>query len=111
MISTEMVLFSETHSCFVFILIHPGRADFLCFKKTGVISGFLNRGVGNMINQGMIKHGEGRERQNKFIVARLVLKADTISRPSNGVSREPDTFNIRSIDIILESRLLTVLFY
>ena len=31
-------------------------------KKKGVITGYLNRGVGNMIYRGQVKHYEGRER-------------------------------------------------
>ena len=31
----------------------------------GVISGYLNKGVGNMVNQGLIKHTEGKERKSR----------------------------------------------
>nr|OQO24051.1 hypothetical protein B0A51_05021 [Rachicladosporium sp. CCFEE 5018] len=41
-----------------------GRADFLCVTPDGVVSGYLNKGVNSMINQGMIKHTEGKERKN-----------------------------------------------
>lgn len=41
-----------------------GRADFLCMQLNGVITGYLNKGVGNMLNQGQIKHSEGKERRN-----------------------------------------------
>ncbi|KAK5111586.1 hypothetical protein LTR85_011815 [Meristemomyces frigidus] len=41
-----------------------GRADFLCMQTDGVINGYLNKGVDNMVDQGLIKHGEGKERKN-----------------------------------------------
>lgn len=85
---TEMVLLSESQQVFTTMLIQYllGRADFLCFKKTGVINGYLNRGPGNMINQGMIKHGEGRERQSKSISIAMMLRVNNLFRSSNGVS-------------------------
>ncbi|KAK5731515.1 hypothetical protein LTR17_011313 [Elasticomyces elasticus] len=41
-----------------------GRADFLCMDTDGVTTGFLNKGSGSFANQGLIKHGEGKERVN-----------------------------------------------
>ncbi|KAK4545949.1 hypothetical protein LTR36_002513 [Oleoguttula mirabilis] len=41
-----------------------GRADFLCMQSNGVTHGYLNKGVGNMVDQGLIKHAEGKERKN-----------------------------------------------
>lgn len=41
-----------------------GRADFLCMESNGRITGYLNKGVGNMLYQGQIKHTEGKERKN-----------------------------------------------
>jgi hypothetical protein len=43
-----------------------GRADFLCMQADGTISGYLNKGVGNMVSQGVIKHAEGRERKSEL---------------------------------------------
>ena len=43
-----------------------GRADFLCVTTDGVVSGYLNKGVNNMVNQGMIKHTEGKERRSEL---------------------------------------------
>jgi len=42
-----------------------GRADFLCMQKNGVVTGYLNKGPNNMVNQGLIKHDEGKERISK----------------------------------------------
>lgn len=41
-----------------------GRADFLCIQTDGTITGYLNKGVGDMVNQGLIKRSEVRERKN-----------------------------------------------
>ncbi|KAH8797345.1 hypothetical protein F5884DRAFT_815081 [Xylogone sp. PMI_703] len=41
-----------------------GRADFLCMELNGRITGYLNKGIGNMVSQGQIKLAEGRERRN-----------------------------------------------
>lgn len=41
-----------------------GRADFLCMQTNGVVHGYLNKGVNNMINLGLVKHEEGKERKN-----------------------------------------------
>ncbi|KAK4897726.1 Glucan endo-1,3-alpha-glucosidase agn1 [Elasticomyces elasticus] len=41
-----------------------GRADFLCMLTDGLINGYLNKGVGNMVSQGQIKKSEGKERKN-----------------------------------------------
>lgn len=43
-----------------------GRADFLCMWQDGTINGYFNKGVGNMVWAGQIKHTEGRERKSKF---------------------------------------------
>ncbi|KAK4565366.1 hypothetical protein LTR86_003983 [Recurvomyces mirabilis] len=40
------------------------RADFLCMQSNGVVDGYLNKGVNNMVYQGLIKHAEGKERKN-----------------------------------------------
>mgnify|MGYP003629443527 FL=1 len=40
-----------------------GRADFLCMQSNGQLYGYLNKGVNNMVNQGQIKHTEGKERK------------------------------------------------
>lgn len=41
-----------------------GRADFLCVQTDGTVTGYLNKGVGDMVNQGLVKRSEGRERKN-----------------------------------------------
>jgi hypothetical protein len=41
------------------------RADFLCVQTNGVVTGYLNKGVNNMVNQGLIKHEEGKERKSE----------------------------------------------
>ncbi|PVH86852.1 carbohydrate esterase family 3 protein [Cadophora sp. DSE1049] len=41
-----------------------GRADFLCMQSNGQLYGYLNKGVNNMVNQGQIKHTEGKERKS-----------------------------------------------
>ncbi|CZT02070.1 uncharacterized protein RAG0_09396 [Rhynchosporium agropyri] len=40
-----------------------GRADFLCMQSNGQTYAHLNKGVGQMVNQGQIKHTEGKERK------------------------------------------------
>ena len=40
------------------------RADFLCMQSDGVTTGYLNKGVGDMADQGLIKHAEGKERKS-----------------------------------------------
>jgi hypothetical protein len=85
-IDGDGIAHQNSYFCNILLMI-IGRADFLCFKKNGVVYGYLNKGVGNMINQGMIKHTESRERQSKFIVICLVLKVDILFRSSNGVSQ------------------------
>lgn len=41
-----------------------GRADFLCMSSDGTVHGYLNKGVGNMVDLGQIKKSEGKERVN-----------------------------------------------
>jgi len=43
-----------------------GRADFLCMQSDGVVHGYLNKGVNNMVNVGLIKHAEGKERKSAY---------------------------------------------
>lgn len=33
-------------------------------QQNGVTTGYLNKGVNNMVNQGQVKHAEGKERRN-----------------------------------------------
>ncbi|KAL2074793.1 hypothetical protein VTL71DRAFT_8572 [Oculimacula yallundae] len=40
-----------------------GKADFLCMKSNGQLTGYLNKGVNNMVYQGQIKFTEGKERK------------------------------------------------
>ncbi|KAK5693162.1 hypothetical protein LTR97_010638 [Elasticomyces elasticus] len=41
-----------------------GRADFLCISTDGIVTGYLNKGSNNMVDVGLIKHTEGKERAN-----------------------------------------------
>lgn len=40
------------------------RADFLCIQTNGVITGYLNKGLGDMADVGLTKHAEVKERKN-----------------------------------------------
>lgn len=45
-------------------LTGDGRADFLCVQPDGAVTGYINKGVNDFFDQGLIKHSEGRERKN-----------------------------------------------
>jgi len=45
-------------------LTGDGRADFLCVQPDGTVHGFINKGVNDFVDQGVIKDSEGRERAN-----------------------------------------------
>jgi hypothetical protein len=46
------------------LTLFVGRADFLCMQSDGTIHGYLNKGIGNMVNQGQIKFSIGKERKS-----------------------------------------------
>ncbi|KAH6707532.1 hypothetical protein BKA61DRAFT_678931 [Leptodontidium sp. MPI-SDFR-AT-0119] len=39
------------------------EAEFLCMQSNGQLYRYLNTGINNMVNQGQIKHTEGKERK------------------------------------------------
>lgn len=45
-------------------LTGDGRADFLCVQSDGTVTGYINKGVNDFVDQGLIKSSEGRERKN-----------------------------------------------
>ena len=45
-------------------LTGDGRADLLCVQSDGTVHGFINKGVNDFVDQGVIKDTEGRERAN-----------------------------------------------
>ena len=44
-------------------------------QTNGVITGYLNKGVGNMVSVGLIKHEEGKERKSMYHRLYLILSS------------------------------------
>jgi hypothetical protein len=42
------------------------KADYLCIELNGRMTGALNKGINNLVNQGQLKFSEGRERARKY---------------------------------------------
>jgi hypothetical protein len=45
-------------------LTGDGRADLLCVQPDGTVHGYINKGINDFVDQGIIKNSEGRERAN-----------------------------------------------